>query len=245
MHGRALFAALSLTFAARAASPTPVEVMILGTFHMANPGRDLHNQRVPDVLAAEQQNQLKQTAETLARFRPTLIDVEWPPETVDELQLGFRLGSLTNAQVKGIDVDGDFPYEAVQTCAKAHGRAGELDALGAWVDEQLAKESKILAEQGVAGELRFVNDPANLAGSQSFYRSMTGFGGGGDQPGAELLTAWYKRNFVLCARIAQQAKPGDRIVVMFGAGHVFLLRQCVSEMPGWKLVEPASFLPKT
>jgi hypothetical protein len=31
---------------------------------------------------------------------------------------------------------------------------------------------------------------------------------------------------------------------MFGSGHAFLLRQCVTEMPGWKLVEPAAFLPR-
>jgi hypothetical protein len=34
------------------------------------------------------------------------------------------------------------------------------------------------------------------------------------------------------------------VVVMFGAGHAFLLRQCVAEMPGWKLVEPNDFLPQ-
>jgi hypothetical protein len=262
MHGRVLLAALSLTFAARAAAPAPVEVMILGTFHMANPGHDLHNQKVSDVLQPEPQAQLKQIGESLAAFKPTLIDVEWPAATVDErypkflegklepsrnevVQLGFRLGALSKAQVKGIDVDGDFPYEAVQDWAKAHGRSSELDALGAFVDKQLEKESKILAEHGIAGELRFLNEAATIAGGQGFYRRMAAFGDGDNQPGAELLTAWYKRNFVLCARIAQQAKPGDRIVVMFGAGHAFLLRQCVSEMPGWKLVEPSAFLPKT
>ena len=61
---------------------------------------------------------------------------------------------------------------------------------------------------------------------------MATFGAGDDQPGVELLTAWYKRNFTLCARIAQQAKPGDRMLVMFGAGHAFLLRQCVSGRAG-------------
>ena len=262
MHGRLLLAALSLTVAARAAEPARVEVMILGTFHMANPGHDLHNQKVPDVLAAEQQAQLQQTATSLARFKPTLIDVEWPAETVAErypkflagklepsrnevVQLGFRLGQLSKAEVKGIDADGDFPYEAVQAWAKAHRRSQELDALGAFVEKQLEKESKILAGHGIAGELRFLNDPATIQDGQGFYRRMAAFGDGDDQPGAELLTAWYKRNFILCARLAQQAKPGDRIVVMFGAGHAFLLRQCVSEMPGWKLVEPSAFLPKT
>jgi hypothetical protein len=54
---------------------------------------------------------------------------------------------------------------------------------------------------------------------------------------------WYRRNFMLCARLAQAAKPGDRIVVLYGSGHAHLLRQCVEEVPGWKLVEPDDYLP--
>jgi hypothetical protein len=261
MFARALLAASMLVFAAHADGPAPIEVMILGTFHMANPGQDLHNQKVPDVLAAEMQAQLKQASESLASFKPTLIDVEWPAAIVAErypqfldgslapsrnevVQLGFRVGKLSKARVEGIDGDGDFPYEAVQTWAKTHGRAQELEAMGAAVEKQMQEESKLLSAHGVAGELRFLNDPATIAASQNFYRTMASFGSGDDQPGVELLTAWYKRNFTLCARLAQQVKPGDRVVVMFGAGHAFLLRQCVSEMPGWKLVEPAAFLPR-
>jgi hypothetical protein len=41
----------------------------------------------------------------------------------------------------------------------------------------------------------------------------------------------------------QLARPGDRIVVVYGAGHSQLLRQCVQDLPGWKLVEPNDFLP--
>ena len=63
-------------------------------------------------------------------------------------------------------------------------------------------------------------------------------------PGADLLTAWYKRNAYICANIVQLAKPGDRVVVFYGSGHAFLLRQCVSGIPGFKLVEANDYLPK-
>jgi len=54
---------------------------------------------------------------------------------------------------------------------------------------------------------------------------------------------WYKRNFLICANIIQLSKPGDRIVVLFGAGHAFLLRQCIGQTRGFKLVEPNDYLP--
>ena len=31
--------------------------------------------------------------------------------------------------------------------------------------------------------------------------------------------------------------------MLFGAGHAFLLRQCVSETPGFELVDPLPYLP--
>ena len=58
------------------------------------------------------------------------------------------------------------------------------------------------------------------------------------------LTAWYRRNFLICANLLQLSRPGDRIVVFYGAGHAFLLRQCVQETPGFKLVEPNDYLPR-
>jgi hypothetical protein len=40
------------------------------------------------------------------------------------VQLGFRLAKAAGLQnVYGIDVDGDFPYDAVLDFAKAHGQS--------------------------------------------------------------------------------------------------------------------------
>jgi Family of unknown function (DUF5694) len=101
-----------------------------------------------------------------------------------------------------------------------------------------------LAAKGVAAALRNLNDPARLAGDNAFYRATLRIGAGKDQPGANLLTAWYHRNFLICANLVQLAAPGDRIVVIYGSGHAFLLRQCVRETPGLKLIEPNAWLPK-
>jgi hypothetical protein len=46
-------------------------------------------------------------------------------------------------------------------------------------------------------------------------------------------------------RIPERAAAlGDRIVVIYGAGHEFLLRRCIREMPGYKLVEANDYLPQ-
>jgi len=106
------------------------------------------------------------------------------------------------------------------------------------------KTAELLAGPGIAAALRHMNDPARIAREQGSYRLMAKVGGGSEQPGVELLTSWYRRNFLICANLLQLAQPGDRIVVLYGSGHAFLLRQCVVETPGFKLVEPNAYLPK-
>lgn len=257
---------LVLVAAALAATPTlavePVSVMIVGDFHMSNPGRDMHNMQADDVLAPKRQKEIAAVTEGLARFKPTLVAVEWPdnditrdryaaylagtlaPSRNEVVQLGFRLAKAVGLKsVAGIDVDGDFPYEAVETYAKAHGKEFVLAAANAEIETFVKAQSEKLKTGTVGEVLRYLNDPELVKNANGFYRTMLTIGGGTEQPGADLLTQWYRRNFLICANLVQRAKPGDHVVVFYGSGHSFLLRQCVSEMPGYSLVEPNAYLP--
>lgn len=247
---------------AEAEAQTPVEVMIVGNFHMANPGHDLHNVKVRDVLDSEVQAQIAQVTDALARFRPTKIAAEWPADVTHEryaryldgtlppsrnevVQFGYRLAKTAGlSDVYGVDADGDFPYDGVEAWAKAHGESAILEAEGAKVEAMTRAVESEINDHGVAATLRYINDPARLAGDNGFYREMLRIGAGKEQPGADLATAWYRRNFMICANLIQLARPGDRIVVFYGYGHAFLLRQCVQETPGFRLVEPNDWLPK-
>jgi hypothetical protein len=55
------------------------------------------------------------------------------------------------------------------------------------------------------------------------------FGKDEQQPGVQLLSGWYTRNLATCARLLQTTAPGDRIVVFYGQGNIYLLRQYSSE----------------
>ena len=244
------------------------EVMILGTYHMSNPGRDLHNVRADDVLLPNRQRDLEAVSRALAKFRPTLVAVESPakngaaapvekyrlfldgnlPDSRNEVvQVGFRLArAMRLADVWGIDVDGDFPYEAVKQFADTHGPAlpERLDALGASVERMLDGLNRVLKNGTIGQGLRYMNDPKRINDGHEFYRTMLLFGTGNQQPGAALLDAWSSRNNAICARLVQLARKNDRVVVIYGAGHAYLLRQCVLEMPGYRLVEANDYLPK-
>jgi hypothetical protein len=259
--------ALLAPFAAHAAAkppagPAPIEVMIVGDFHMSNPGRDQHNLTVDDILAPKRQEEIAAVTDALNRFHPTAVAAEWPADIAGEryarylagtlppshnevVQLGFRLARTAGLkQFRGIDVDGDFPYDPVDAYAKAHGQTAILDQAQASIQAQVDRQAAMLQSSSVSAVLRYLNDPVRIRDDNGFYRTTLRIGGGAEQPGAELLTAWYHRNFLICANLVQMARPGDRIVVFYGAGHAFLLRQCVSESPGFRLVEPNAYLPR-
>lgn len=103
-----------------------VEVMLLGTYHFANPGRDAIKQDIDDVLQPKRQTELEDLVTRLASWRPDRIAVEWPfsrtdtvraryarylanalpPNRNEVVQIGFRLASrLGHAAVFPIDDD--------------------------------------------------------------------------------------------------------------------------------------------
>jgi hypothetical protein len=146
--------------------------------------------------------------------------------------------------VWGIDADGDFPYEKLAAYAKAHGQSPLLEAEDSTILEDVNADNRILAHGTISDALRYMNQPSVILREHQFYRRLLRIGSGSDQPAAELDAEWYRRNFLICAHLIQIAQPGDRIVVFFGSGHSYLLRQCVTEMPGFRLVEPNEYLPR-
>jgi len=257
-----LLAILLATLPTATQAQEPVAVMIVGVYHMDNPGKDLHDLRADDVLTPKRQAEIAATVDALARFRPTQVDLEWSAAgaaksydrylkgTLDRyqrdesVQLGFRLAKRTGASVVGIDEMMDFPYEAVEAYAKAHGETPILDAANAAIQTEVNEEQHLIDTDTIPHLLRWMNDPAFASRDNDFYTTMLHIGSGTEQPGANLLGAWNLRNFHICANLVQHAKPGDRIVVIYGAGHEFLLRRCISEMPGYKLVEANDYLPQ-
>lgn len=256
---------------AQTPEPAPVEVMILGTYHFDNPGQDIHNARIDSVLTPDKQAQLEAVAEGLARFRPTAVAVEriaadqstmldhryprFAPADLltnadERVQIGYRLAHrLGLTRVYAIDEqegEGEptyFPFEAVQEWVQANGRAEDLNAMHAIIGARVADLEQRQRTQDVGSVLAFMNGPESAAEDKAFHYALMQFGAGDSQPGAVLNGRWFTRNAEIFARLMQAAEPGDRIVVVYGAGHASWLRDMVQNTPGFRLVEPDDYLP--
>jgi hypothetical protein len=255
---------------ARAEEPAAVQVMILGTYHLSNPKHDLHNMTADDVTTPRRQAELAALAARIERFKPTRVAVEamvMAPDFKDAryrafkpadlrkdrneiIQIGFRVAyDLKLADVYGIDEESDtvdyFPYGKLKAFAERVGGApaATLAAANQKIEAEVQEMSAAQQTRSIGDLLIRMNDPARCKSDfEGFYYRVLPFGDSTSQPGAELNAAWYLRNAKIFAKLTQIARPGDRVVVVFGAGHAYWLRHFVASTPGFQLVEANDYL---
>lgn len=67
-----------------------VQVMVLGTYHMDNPGLDEANVDADDVLSSKRQAEIRELVENLENWEPDRVAVERPHDRSDELNDRYR-----------------------------------------------------------------------------------------------------------------------------------------------------------
>jgi len=252
---------------AQAAPPQRAEILILGTYHMANPGRDIFNMAADDVLAPKRQAEIAELLEVLKRFKPTKIAIEStvyddrrPKQYAEYLagkytltsneieQVGFRLAKeLGMKAIYPVDIDGDFPWQRVINFAKAKGRSTLLDQLMSEIGVMVKEQDAYLKSNSVLETLLYMNDDEKVALDVGFYYREAHLGEPGDYAGPDLLASWYQRNIRIFNNIASIiGSPNERVLVIYGAGHLGWLRQIVANDPTMKLRKLSEFAaPKT
>lgn len=239
-------------------------LMILGTGHFANPGRDLVNIHVDDVLESARQAEINSVVKELASFRPSYLAIEWPRTKQDALdaryrdyrggryqlgrsetdQLGLRLAATLglprvyavdwNESPPGCD-EKAFDWYAY---AQSHGEQAQITAL--------IKASSGVVPLGsltIGQWLRQLNRPEVLAANHRNYFDIAEIGDAQQQPGANWVGSWYARNLRIFDNIVHlTSRPKDRVLVIYGQGHAYLLRQFAKESGAFRVVDADSVL---
>jgi len=246
--------AMALSMPARGQA-TRAEVLVLGVYHMANPGHDIFNMPADDVLAPGRQQEIAELAAVLKRFKPTKIAIEndsqkklndryakylageyvLTPNEID--QVGLRLAKeLGHTAIYAVDADGDFPFQRVINFAKASGQSAKLDAHLAQIGAMVKAQGDYLKSHTVLQTLLYMNADAKVAQDVGFYYLEAHYGEPGDYAGPDLLAEWYRRNIRIFNNVTKLvASPDDRILVIFGAGHLGWLRQAFGSDPTLRL----------
>jgi len=257
--------ALAQQAAARKPEPPAAraQVLVLGVYHMSNPGHDIFNMKADDVLAPKRQAEIAQLIEVLKKFHPTKIAVEAgvyedriPKRYADYLagkyeltrneidQIGLRLAKeLGHKTVYPVDADGDFPYPRIVNYAKASGRSKELDAMNDEMGGAVKAENAYLASHTVLETLLYMNADDRFAENMGWYYRAAHFGEPGDWAGADLVSDWFRRNMRIFSNVVRLAdSPNERVLVIFGAGHLGWLQHDFASDPNLRLRKLAEFV---
>lgn len=238
------------------------EILILGTYHMSNPGRDIVNMQADDVLAPKRQQEIGQLIEVLKKFHPTKIAIEaevgsekatqqysdyiagkYALTGNETNQIGYRLAKeLGHTTIYPVDEEGDFPWEHVTNYAKANGMSEKFAAAGDALGKLVKEQDQFLHSHTILQMYEYLNSDEMSAKGVAFYYSLVPYGDPGDYAGPDLLAAWYQRNIRIYHNIVKLIdSPNDKILVIFGAGHLGWLQQNAMNDAGVKLRKLAEF----
>lgn len=237
------------------------EVLVLGSYHMANPGRDIFNTQADDVLAPKRQAEIAQLLEVLKKFQPTKIAIESDPNgprprqyneylagtytlTRNEIdQIGFRLAKeLGHKAIYPVDADGEFPYQRLVNYAKASGRSKELEAIMSEVGTEVKAQDQFLATHTILETLSYINAEEKVVKGHGLYLRMAHISEPWDWAGADLVSDWFRRNMRIFANIVRLAdSPNERVLVVYGSGHLGWLQHYFANDPNFTLRKASDF----
>lgn len=251
--------------------PQP-HVLLLGTFHFNYPGLDAHvtdKAKQVDVLDAQRQRELDELLEVILRFKPTKLCVEtqgtwlWheyqehkagkPLGRNEYYQLGFnimdRAGLDTLYAVDAAPLVMDLRYG---TDSARHipwidplyegWDWGGADAISQLYDSLYRSQDTNEASHTLLQSFLALNDAHAL--DRDFGAYLNGGFMLGEHGGADILSIhWYNRNLRIFRNIKRiTTGPEDRILVIFGAGHMGILKHLFDCDPTYKVVELKALL---
>jgi hypothetical protein len=255
-------AVLAISTISYSQSQTSPEILVLGTYHMSNPGRDIHNMQADDVLAPKRQQEIAQLVEVLKKFQPTKIAIEadvgservtqqfadyvagkYSLSANETNQIGYRLAKeMGHKTIYPVDEEGDFPWGRVANYAKANGMADKFAGLDATMGQQVKEQDEFLHAHTILEMYEYLNSDSMSAKGVAFYYSIVPYGDPSDYAGPDLLAAWYQRNIRIYHNIVKLIEsPNDRILVLYGAGHLGWLQQDAASDQTVKLRKLAEF----
>lgn len=239
-------------------------IMFVGSPHLANHNRDVITTTVPDVLTPERQAEIADVVAALAHFKPTKIAVELASEKQAELhqrytgmlsgsytlsrnemdQFGMRIAAANKLPTMyAVDWNkmppgqmSDLDYQA---WAKSNGMGERLTAMTATspLNDALMKTTP------VASWLIENNAPEKLAARHRRYFDYAMLGNDDAKPGANWVASWYGRNLKIFGNLVKLAdNPKDRILVIYGSGHIPLLREFAVQSGAFTDVDPMPLL---
>jgi len=268
--GALIFLAIAIPSFSQSGTTNPkTKVITLGVYHFAYHNLDRVKTAEKDmisVLDEPYQSQIASIAKSIEEFKPTIIAIELDPtkqSSVDSLyalyklgklapekgevyQLAYRIGKNLNLPKIYCINDWGHHYDNLQTMFKDNARLERFSNYIDSLDKTEGKELYSKKVEDIVQELIKLNNPQRIKEDLSSYltKGFTYEETPGDFIGVDFETGrWFSRNLRIFRNIQRIPRtPEDRILVIFGVGHLNLLNPFIDSSKEFELVSPLEYL---
>ncbi len=223
-----------------------------------------------DVLEAKYQREIEDIANRIAKFRPTIIVIERNPgeqakydslynqylqgtynlRRGEEEQIGFRVAKMMKLKTLYCVNAWGRDYEVLDSVLEGKDSLANkkfMDYFTKYADTvKQYFPQPVFKTKGIKAELIQKNDPANIKRDMGTYLIGIFKYETSDNEffGPDFVTGWwFNRNLRIFRNIQKiNAKPTDRILVIFGAGHMTLLNSFFDASPEYQLLKVNNYL---
>lgn len=223
-------------------------VLLIGSIHFDRPDNgDLLHVQGMSILTPDRQKQIEDVLNVLSDFRPTKIMIETRSEhqrdltqeykayragqltlTADERhQLGFRLAAQMNL-TDLLAIDWNQMLDGVPSLGQLRDEEPErFDEIIAKETERMRQMEYEFSELSLLSFLHKINTDGRTREMHQTYLTLACLGVSGME---WMARYWYARNLMIFKNILTQSEgPEERIVVIYGLAHVYLLRQLLTD----------------
>ena len=223
-----------------------------------------------DVLAPNYQNEIEDIVARIAKFKPNIIAIEVSPKNqsrIDSLyveyingnyslgrneheQIGFRLAKRFNLQRLYCTNDWGLLPENINTIVYGNDSVENEKFTNYFYnnpDSLLFYERKyVFKTKGILEELRQCNEEEHLRKDLGNYLISMFKYQTDKEPyfGVDFTSGWwFNRNLRIFRNIQKiTTRPGDRILVIYGSGHMNILNILFDASPEYELVKAIDYL---
>lgn len=168
-------------------------------------------------------------------------------------QLGFKLAKklghkkiyCSDASAEWFGVDLDWDNYDVEAYLKSKGQYKKSTRYDYQSFYELCDSLKTV--QTLTEHLAMLNSPKNrLKDHQAYFTDLILEGAGDNYLGADAVAKWYRRNLRIYANAYDftDFDKEERLLLIYGSGHVWQLRQFFMDSPDFEYIEPIEYLIK-
>ncbi len=242
------------------------EILLLGTFHFRESSIDFYSceaqkqldfliQKLlefkPDAIAVElavhQQKMVSKSYQALSLSDLTNINMR-NNEYLDEIcmfgethritcdnetvQVGYKMGKLLQLDdINAIDIDMNLGNNLEKVVPFLQDTIQTIEA-------QISLHQK----DSILDMYKYYNSVEFSELNHDIYIKGNAIKIDGDYVGSELVTKWYERNLKIFSNIQQLAIKSKRLFIIYGAGHLKILKQLIDADSNLKLVDVYQYL---